>query len=266
MDRYGADKRTLYRVLQDFKVTMRLNNVSCYLRGLQIYIGRALASGLSPGTIDTYVRYLTKFILPDLTPLQKLEWRTVVNAVGMMHADCDTRSATAIDSVALRKITRLFPNIDPSMISAVEIMANFGMRLKDISKLRAKQVKLTATHRQVEIRVSKNRRKRGQRFDLTVPRGMWSGAMRVTKDVLERSSPDDRPWRLITVSAVNAFLRSRLKRPKPLTSYSVRKYYINRAWEYAQFDAGEVTRFTAHLNPRIVQAHYPYSGDRSVEC
>jgi hypothetical protein len=218
-----------------------------------LFVGQ-LQAVYAPGSIETYCKYVRSSFTWD----QKKETAVMLAAVCAQHADSDTTHAPDCTLAQLRETLLNIRDQDVRM--ALYLMLITGMRLADICRLRRKQIALKrrGTSRArifVQVRFTKNRRKRQLRRILMVPLPWFGEEIGGMLDTLEGLNPDDfvAPWS--ARSKAHGILKKLSdKLGFPVKTYSFRRHFIEvvqkKVPEHRWVD------YTLHLNTKIIRAHY----------
>ena len=166
-----APPSTAERVRQDYEHFCRINNIDFAL-GYAAFVGQMIMSGLSEGTIETYLGYAA-------APRRGRAYR----AAALAHTDADCKHAHDVKAGKLQEIIK--SQSDPCLQALLWLLFVTGSRNKDICRLRHSQIKLNYRLKctSVEYRVTKNLRKRSARRVITVP---WKWRM-----------PPPAKWRIV---------------------------------------------------------------------
>jgi hypothetical protein len=231
------------------------------IEGVRYWIGGAIRDGIAPGTLDTYFNYLLPMLrrstTPDNLPLL-LHCRAIVAA---LHADADTGGATpATVDVCCQAIAACQ---EAKLRLTLNLLTMTGLRLKDLRRLRRRQIRISAKRVDVQVRLSKNRRRRCLRRVLTIED--WQDKLQMNMDprlleILNEQSEEVSPrLNLSPLRDVNKHLRL-----FGCTSYSLRKFFINSMIRHfstvkngqLKTDWNSVLEMTLHTKIDIVRAHY----------
>ncbi len=174
--------------------------------------------------LDTYCHYILTFLKRNLSPGDLVVFNYVLKLVGLAHANEDCLAAVPATVEECGVISRA---ADCDEKQATLAMRYTGMRLADLRRLRRKQIYLTPKQIQVEVRVTKNRRKRKFRRILRIPcNQVWGkrgDCPPCLINFLKGGQPDDLPFSGVTVAKLNRFIKCHT--PK-LSSYSFRELFI----------------------------------------
>ncbi len=223
------------------------------------WVGAAIRDGLKYSTINTYSAYLTAVVLPDLTLSERASWRLIRQLIKAAAADEDGGGAVAATSA---EVCLVLPRLSLLDRQTVALITYTGARLADIRRLRRKQIRISVNRIQVQVRLSKNRRKRSLRrilkvHDVATMVGLsLDGSLE--EPLGEGVDPEDRPFVHQTVAHINARLKTicaELSLPK-LTTYSFRKFFIQAIIQHYEYDWPRIIATTLHCNMDVVAAHY----------
>jgi len=245
------------RVVADFISFDALNACADPCETFRLWVGACRKQGVAWSTIDTYSGYISKVVKYDLSWAQRNAWREIKAVIRAAHADSDTRSAPpcTIDQLKI-----LLPKLSLDTRLGVSAIAFTGCRLRDIRRWRRKQAVLRPKKIAVEVRLTKNRRKRCLRRTLRVNPLRFLG---LTTDpaliqVFLHGEPDVRPLEYLSVHAINAELATvcRSLGWMKFTTYSFRKLFIRCVSEKYEYDWSRVVNLTLHTGVDVVAAHY----------
>jgi len=258
--RYGDEQngRTRERICQEFLSFHRMN-VTNIVTSFKLWIGAASSDGLMWSTIDTYSGYISRVVMPDLSSADRIEWRLARKIVRAAHADEDTGGARACTREELQKI---LIESDLNMRQAIALIAYTGARWADIRRLRLKQIAVKRNSIRIQVRISKNRRKRSLRRNLKI-RDV-AGKLGLELDpslfalVESNDDPFSRPFEKWKVDDINKHLKITCLKCglEKLTSYSFRKFFIRNIIRYYEGDWATIINYTLHTKLDVVAAHY----------
>ena len=255
-----ANAETRKRVVADFASFGATNGVSdrpCLC--LKLWLGACHRDGLAWGTVDTYSAYITKVIYPALSWNDRHEWQLIRGVTRAAHADSDTKGACTIPREHLIQVLGS-PLLTLRVRQAIAAITFTGCRLADVRRWRRRQFRFGRRGLRVEVRLSKNRRRRSKRrhlrvhdcerlLGITMDQSLWS---------LNGGDPDERPLGKVTVELVNGLLArvcASLHLPR-YTTYSFRKYFIQKVIAYHDYDWPRILDLTLHTRMDVVAAHY----------
>ncbi len=252
---YGNDPMALAtaRRLRDFCNTFLLiNNFETLEAGIDALIGQMSADGLKAGTLAQYIRTMVRG-RKDLGARVS----EALRALDRMHADSDTQHAVdTTKEEVLSIISQLRKQGSPLEAAAVELMLKTGLRMKDLHRLRRKQLRQNKKKMVViEVRRAKNRSKKKHRATAMFP--PWFGPVaQQTIQLFEKGQDQDtKPFLSLNATALNKAV-SGICTTK-LTSYSFRRAFIHRALKETDYDFKVCAeKYTLHRDPEILRAYY----------
>jgi len=251
----GANASTRRKVVADFVAFHRMNGRPI-VETLELWAGTCAMDGLMWSTIDTYSVYITKVILPDLTPSERMTWRLKRKIIQAAHADEDCGGARVCSH---EEVALILSALRLEFRQAVAAIAYTGARCADIRRWRRKQIVVRKNALAVQVRVSKNRRKRTRRRTLRLPDIAAMVGLEMDASLpLIAGQPDDRPFATITANMLNrelATVCTQLGLDK-VTTYSFRKFFIKAMIEYYDYDWEAIISKTLHTGIDVVAAHY----------
>lgn len=249
----SSNKRTRFRVLENFHTFTRLNTIS-FSEALPLFIGQCRRKGLMFSTIDTYFGYLRA--LP-MTPTERRVYGRMSKLVAHAHADEEGRSEVVCegDKAQLLSLLTAVPRDAEALLF---LLLTTGGRLRDLSRLRRRQIVVKARALHVSFRVTKNRRKRSLRSSIAIPHKWLTAPSKRVFLFFKNGNKDQKIFANWNVAAANEML-SRLcamvNLPR-LTTRFFRKCFLTRAFAECNGDLELVTRYSLHLNKQTISAHY----------
>lgn len=234
------------RLKGDYLAFSAMNRLDPLLPSSFRVFGGQLSRFYSPGTLETYLGHVARGRFRYFRSLP------FFRAVCARHADAETKSAATFASLnvleaALNKIKEEIK--EPMIHAACEILAISGLRPMDLSRMRSSQMNLQEGV--YEVRVTKGRKRRSLRTHLTCA-PEWFLGRPVSPSTMQWVMEHPRPFTSLVASKVNAHLK---KVHPELTTYSFRRWFIGIVLTFTT-SAEEATKYTLHLNSRIVTAHY----------
>lgn len=267
---YGGDEgnaATRQRVVAEFVSFHRMNSAPL-VQTLRLWAGAAFADGLKWSTIDTYSSYITKIVLCDLTPSERMEWRVTKKIISAAHADEDCGGARTCCAEELRTVLGA---LGIEARRAVAAIAYTGARLADIRRWRTKQMIIRKNAIAVQVRVSKNRRKRNLRRILRIENISGMLGIELDSSLQEIRSnyfdPELRLFANVNVTWLNAQIAVACHSfgCDKLTTYSFRKFFIASVIRYYNYDWSRIITKTLHCKIDVVAAHYDSWNDESTD-
>lgn len=240
---YGSANRTPDRIRNDYIAFCRLNGYTSE-QGIKPFIGQALRCGLKVGSVDTYLGYLR----PLCRGLKSYHhWAAIV---ALAHADEDSKTAIDADLAALLGILDLTSLQHKPLIW---LLIATGIRVRDAARLRRKQIQITEDGiLKIELRITKNRRRRRHRAHLEVPVS-WSGApSRSIVRYLNQGDPEQLLFGNYNANVVNRILKA--CSVEKITTYTFRRRFFNELFEY--FPPEQARSYTLHFSEHMFHAHY----------
>lgn len=167
-----------------------------------------------------------------------------------------------IDEKTARQIVSALPIGPLRDLSSLILIA--GLRLRDWTRVRKRQVRLDRRKKEVviSVRVPKNRRRRSTRTILHLPFRYVSPYLQVFESfaavAASAAAGEEQPFADITAGRLNrALARAANRQGLPrVTSYAFRRLYINRWIRICRRDWKAVCEKTLHQNADVVKAHY----------
>lgn len=262
--RFGDPKnqRTAARVISDFCDFCALNGLE-FIQGLEAWIGAMDVDGVAPGTVHTYFNHIRKGAWGTLNALSRLRVKQLQRIVARHHALADARGATAISLDELKKLVEeCRKRDDAEFIRVLGLLAFTGMRFRDLTWLTKPQVMVMENSLKVEVRLAKNRYKRGQRRILRIADVTSVIGCEIPQELIgvEHHIESDTKlfgtWTLQRVNDRLEELRTTCHIPYKVTTYSLRKFYIGQVAKYCKFVWATVIQYTLHCDEQVVAAHY----------
>lgn len=261
---HNSNLKTQLRIVRDFTGFMHMNGLEV-IEAFRMWVGCARADGVAWGTIDTYAGYLQRVILVTLPFHQRLDWKGIRSVIRAAHADSDTGSAAMCTDQQLETLLPMLTLAHRRVIAAITFT---GCRFGDLRRWRKKQCMFGRRCIKVEVRLSKNRRRRARRRILRLPRidrvMGWEVDPSLISLQAERLHPDALIFAGTSVGEVNAELRAvcrRLGWSDVLTTYSFRKMFIRKVSIHMKFEWARIITWTLHTGVDVVAAHYDVFAD-----
>lgn len=247
---------TRARVVREYQQFQEMNDLSPTI-AVKAWIGAQLRAGRKIGTVHTYLVYALTAVRSSLSSLEKLEWSRVMRVVSAAHADADTASAPYCDPDTFCSVITHMQG--PTRLAA-SLIAFSGLRVADMARLRRKQIRFGKNELQIQVRLSKNRRSPAKRkiLRLTNVSDMLGYTLDDQLRQLAGGDPNERPLQGITADEVNRALRTATQTAGVghLTTYSLRKLFIQQISAFYQYDWQRVIEVTLHTKIDVVAAHY----------
>lgn len=238
------------RVRSDYDEFCKLSGLEKNGESLGWCLGQ-MANKLAPGTVDGYIAYASE-------GSRTADVNYVRKTAQAFHADATTGHAPDINGKILKKFVNLAPMAHQPVLF---ILMSTGMRVKDIARLRRRQVGYRKkSSLRVQIRLSKTAKRRALRTTLTIP-SEWLGVVPASFTCWLKNtckSKDAKMLKGYTAAKVNAILRrvgKKFDMPRP-TTYSFRREYMNFVREWCGGDSDLERSYTKHMSTSITEAHY----------
>ena len=207
-----------------------------------------------------------KWVVRAVSADDKKKWEEIRNEYGP-KATVD-RDRVRSDYDEFCKLSGLEKNgeslgwcLGPNSYLVLFILMSTGMRVKDIARLRRRQVGYRKrSSLRVQIRLSKTAKRRALRTTLTIP-SEWLGVVPASFTCWLKNtckSKDAKMLKGYTAAKVNAILRrvgKKFDMPRP-TTYSFRREYMNFVREWCGGDSDLERSYTKHMSTSITEAHY----------
>ena len=249
----SSNKRTRARVVENFHTFTSLNAIS-FIEALPLFIGQCRRTGLMFSTIDTYFGYFRSL---SMTPTERREYGRMSKLVAHAHAEEEGRPETVCDgdkAQLLALLTAVPRDAEPLLF----LLLATGGRLRDLCRLRRRQIVVKAKTLNISFRVTKNRRKRSLRSSVAIPHKWLTAPSKRVFLFFKNGNKDQRIFAHWNVAAANEML-SRLcpmVNLPSLTTRFFRKCFLTRAFTECNGDLELVTRYSLHLNKQTISAHY----------
>jgi hypothetical protein len=247
LQRYLSGETTKKNVTSKFETSARLTGMPVR-ECLVAQVGRWISLGRAPSTMETYLGYLAVFGRTG-------EWNRCHKAAALAHADADSKTAP---DTSLEHICGLMPLLSTKGQVAAWLMSVTSGRLADLKWLRFRQIMLVTSRRVVKIqwRVRKHIRKRALRcdsehsFEFFPPPGF-------VVEYLAEGLPDARLLFGYDTRTFNKELATCTTiTGEKLTSYSFRRYAINKILGGCRGDLEKAKKQTTHLRASTIAAFY----------
>jgi len=268
LESLGTRSNIRDRLRQDWNLFLHLNGYDANPRSLDLFIAD-LALALSPSTAHEYVAKLSSLPAMKL-PGMHVRWQHLSRLLNIRAADAETKRALDVDhQTAERILDRVANETDRN---ALRVMMILGLRAKDVTHLRAKQLEvptLDVNRRfpkkfyRAEVRIAKNRKELGQRVKLYVPvemRAPVRGSANKLSRFLEGQPGECKVFAECSTNRLNRALAAAceaLTPPLPkITTYSLRRLYISEAIRYCKRNWEKVRELTLHFSADTIKGYY----------
>lgn len=201
------------------------------------------------GTLTTYSQYILSH--GDLPRPFKRPMARINKACALAYADSDTKTTKKINRAEILTVLKKGLETGGGAVwTVIFLMAVTGLRCADVARLRTKQIRIDGHLIRVEVRVSKNRRRRSKRTFLVLALS-WFGLSRESLvSTLVSSEPDGRPFAEVDTNAVNRVL------PEGYTSKSLRHYFLGIIFTRMKGNLDRVSEYSLHLEKSTIKAFY----------
>lgn len=227
-------------------------------------IGQWLEDELGAGTQKTYFGYLGKVC-------RRVPYHRINRALHLAAADSDGRTARDVTAAEILAVAGVLEGKARCIYWFLVLTA---ARLADAARLRRGQLAQANLRRKkkllVQWRVTKHLRRRALRT--TSEHDVGAGTKKVPADVWAYwlDGPSGVPLFSCATNKFNAVLRAACDEAKvgPMTSYSLRRFAINRMFEEKDGDVLQVQKETTHLRASTLLAFYkrsPFRGHRPAD-
>lgn len=244
-------------VVANFISFYKMNQLLSLPLTLKYWAGAMINDGNKWSTVSTYSAYITKAVFPDLSPVERVEWRALRRIIRSAHADEDTTSAPVCGLEVLPLVLRSLPL---QLRRAVAAISFTGVRMADLRRLRNKQMCYRRNAIKVQVRVSKNRKTRAKRRVLRIQNVLATLGLQTDFSLLNAdiSDKEARPFSSLTTTKVNAALKEVCGKNgwARFTTYSFRKFFVQAVSRYCNYKWIDVIDFTLHCGIDVVAAHY----------
>ena len=173
----------------------------------------------------------------------------VNKACSLAYADADCKMTKRICLAALKAVMKE-PDTTAALLTVIFLMSVTGLRCADVARLRTKQIRLDGGLLRVEVRVSKNRRRRAKRTFLVLKLAWFGLTTDCLVDTLKTSGPEERPFSRISTYEVNRLL------PEGYTSKSLRHYFLDIIFTRMKGNLDRVSEYSLHLEKATIKAFY----------
>jgi len=246
---YGANTDNRDRVNDDYDVFLRASLLESNAESLGWFLGQ-MSRDLAASSCASYLKHV---LAKNRVNGSKL----VRNVAEAYNADTIGGHAPDIELNVLLKYIELAP---PEIQPVLWLLLVTGLRVKDLSRLRRRQIARKKTGLSFLLCLTKGRRRRCLRCKLDIP-AEWHG--KIPDSLIEilvqsRQSKKKRIFKNHTANKLNAQLRKMSKShnlPRP-TTYSFRRHYMNFIVEKCGGDVARQATFTKHISASITEAHY----------
>lgn len=201
------------------------------------------------GTLTTYSQYILSS--SDLPREYKRSMLRINKACALAYADSDTKLTKRITRGELLIVLKSgIEDGGRPLHTVIFLMAVTGLRCADVARLRVKQIRVDKGLLRVEVRVSKNRRRRAKRTFLVLALSWFSLPKDCLDATLASCQDDIRPFSNINATDVNRVL------PEGYTSKSLRHFYLDIIFTKMKGNLDRVSEYSLHLEKSTIKAFY----------
>lgn len=246
--------RSNTRILGKYKVFCRLNGLSPE-DGLEPWVGQMVTSGLSPGTISTYVSTITQ---ANHALSSSPRVRSLIRAVQAFHTHVGGRGhAPDVTPDVARQIASKAMKQHPELASQLWLLLVCGVRASCLDRLKADCVSLSKGYVTLQIRFSKGVRKLRKRRQVKYPLKDLPPAPKDFKRILTRRVHHPFPAR---ASKINEVLRKACESMKlpTITSGTFRRAFAARIKPHCKKEGIELSEMLVHTSSDMAKAHYDF--------
>jgi integrase len=265
----GGSQRTRERVSAEFEEFVCRNaerkieqsdlaRERCRL--LPAWIGQLRRCGLKPGTVNTYLGYLTSAFAGTTNERRELKkWKKIV---ALAHAD-EVEKENPVPILERHDVRDLLQRYKAAEIP-VELhallwtLATTGARIADLARLRRSDLAFAGTGRlQIRFRVTKTRRNRWMRTIIKFDLFLGAPPPRVLK-FLSSGNKLFRPFGAWSASSFNTELQEREGVDAPRSRF-FRKFFINywiSVFGYTAEGLEKVRKKSGHFQAQTLEAYY----------
>lgn len=255
---YGGDRSTRDRLRTNFKTFQSINHHLEMPEILSYLIGQWRRCGLEPGTMVTYLGYISNsFVGVHRAYFQG--WRQCLKA---MHTD--TNELKTIDEDDAQLLKRLKEcRAHPCVVfrAMLWLLVTTGSRCRDLARLRSSQVHLirdgsTILGVRIQFRLTKNRKHVWLRINITFPTFVIIEQPDAEViDFLSSSSRSLHPFQKFNHKGAASHFRNESK--VQMCGVKVfRRAFVNRVLRRFKKNYSRVIQLTGHLRESTVQAFY----------
>lgn len=245
---------TASRVRRDFTIFLSINALTA-VEGFRLFVGQLLASGLQPGTVETYARHVYPLVKHLSQSVEdKLKARNTMNAVTRKHAASETSHAPDQDASTIERYLEVLPlKIEAELVKVL---------LAGIRVANSKHNKVTINRSQglatLESRLRKNGKRRSDRRSITIPYGEIIGYTPSRQVTRFLNHKDKQTNSNVTTAEVNlALAKARDQHHLPhATTYTFRRFFLKKVVEFCGGDTKAASYYSLHKNHHIIDAHY----------
>ena len=244
-------------ITKKYRLFCGINGISLE-QGLTSWIGQMLESGLSPGTVDTYVQTVIK-ALP--VPNHSSEAYSIGHAAAAFHTHVGGRGhAVDFDQATAEKILDVVEKDHEEEPPIFWAMMITGMRPSCLDRLFREDIAMTKKfsqqHLHLKVRFTKGIRKTRKRREMFYPMGELHRPPRLFMSKMKKRL---RPLSC-TAQKLNATLKevcSRMK-IKRITCGSFRRLFSKRIGPYCEEHGISVSDMMLHVSSDMEKAHYTF--------
>jgi len=246
---YGANTDNRDRVNDDYAAFLSASGLESNAESLGWFLGQ-MSRDLAASSCSSYIKYV-------IAKNRVNGAKSVRNVAEAYNADTIGGHAPDIELNALMKYIE---NASPEIQPILWLLLVTGLRVKDLSRLRRRQIARKKTGLSFLLCLTKGRRRRCLRCKLDIP-AEWHGKIPyslIETLVQSRGSKKKRIFKHHTANRLNAELRKMSKSynlPRP-TTYSFRRHYMNFIVDKCGGDVVRQAAFTKHISASITEAHY----------
>jgi len=247
--RYGSNTSTRDRVDGDYGVFLRASNLEPSDESLGWFLGQ-MSQRLAASSCDSYIKHV-------LAANRIQGAKTVKKVAEAYNADTIGKHAPDIEIDILHKYIEL---AHKKLQPILWLLLITGLRVKDLSRLRRRQIHRNEKFLKFLLCLTKGRRRRSLRCILSIPTEWFEVIPQSVEDLLSRtaSKKNKRIFQDLEATKINTKLRAMSvthNLPRP-TTYSFRRNYMNLIVEKCGANKDLQAQFTKHISVSITEAHY----------
>lgn len=247
LDIDSSHDKTQKRIISHFITCRTLNPDGDWRTFFQGFVGSMLSHGLKWSTISQYLNLLQGAVPTEA----RSALHRVKNIAATKHCEEDSKSAHRISNDRLLEICSESDN------PFFWLLASTGLRAADAARLMKKQIRMDDKARvlHIEVRLSKNRRRRGERAQVSIPYDWFCPPPPSFRQIFTEVTDDCQLFGNWSATRVNELLR-KMSPGRVLTSYSFRKTFIHNLVERLDKDFSEAQKYTLHFSTDTIRAYY----------